>query len=85
MQGYKVKHIIRQSNLKRKRIERHLLQSELSELSGVPLKTIGNLEQQRRSINRAQAQIVYALASALNCQMEDLLDVPSINKKNGTP
>ncbi|MDD3251740.1 MAG: helix-turn-helix transcriptional regulator [Lachnospiraceae bacterium] len=74
MQGYKIPHKVRVSNLKRKRIERGIKQAELADLSGVPLKCIGNYEQLRRDINRARVDIVYSLAAALNCRIEELLE-----------
>ena len=70
----KIHHNIKTSKLKLMRITRHLKQSELAELSGVPLKCIGNYEQLRRDINRAQVCIVYRLAKALDCSIEELLD-----------
>lgn len=74
MQGYKVPHKVRVSNLKRKRIEKGMMQAELAELSGVPVKCIGNYEQLRREINHARIDIVYALAEALGCRMEELME-----------
>lgn len=74
MQGYKVPHTVRVSNLKRKRIEKGIKQAELAELSGVPVKCIGNYEQLRREINHARVDIVYALAEALGCRMEEILE-----------
>lgn len=74
MQGYKVPHKVRISNLKRKRIEKGMMQAELAELSGVPVKCIGNYEQLRREINHARIDIVYALAEALGCRMEELME-----------
>jgi transcriptional regulator with XRE-family HTH domain len=74
MQGYKVPHKIQISNLKRKRLENNMTQSDLSAISGVPIKCIGNYEQLRRDINHARIDIVYALADALGCRMEDLME-----------
>lgn len=70
----KIRHNIKTSKLKLMRITRHLKQSELADLSGVPLKCIGNYEQLRRDINHAQVCIVYRLAKALDCSIEELLD-----------
>jgi transcriptional regulator with XRE-family HTH domain len=64
------------SKLKLVRIQRGLSQAELSKRSGVPMKCIGNYEQQRRNLNNARAIIVYKLMSALSCTLEDLLDLP---------
>lgn len=74
MQGYKVPHKVRVSNLKKVRKAKGMKQAELAEASGVPLKCIGNYEQLRREINHASADIVYALASALGCRMEEILE-----------
>lgn len=74
MQGYKVPHTVRVSNLKMIRIKKGMKQAELAEASGVPLKCIGNYEQLRRDINHARVDIVYKLASALGCRIEELLE-----------
>lgn len=76
MQGYKVPNTAKVSKLKLIRIKKGMKQSELSELSGVPLKCIGNYEQLRRDINHARVDIVYRLASALNCRIEELIEPP---------
>lgn len=75
MQGYKVPGTPQISKLKLVRIQKGMKQAELSELSGIPLKCIGNYEQLRRDINHARVDIVYRLAAALGCQMEELLDI----------
>ena len=74
MQGYKVPHTVRVSNLKMIRIKKGMKQAELAEASGIPLKCIGNYEQLRRDINHARVDIVYKLASALGCRIEELLE-----------
>ena len=76
MQGYKVPNTAKVSKLKLIRIKKGMKQSELSELSGVPLKCIGNYEQLRIDINHARVDIVYRLASALNCSIEELIEPP---------
>lgn len=62
------------NSLKLARIRAGISQKELASLSGVPVKSIGNLEQGRRNINHCRVDIVYRLASALGCNMLDLLD-----------
>ncbi len=52
-------------------------QSELSELSGVPLKGIGNYEQLHKDINHARVDIVYHLARSLDCSIKELIEAPS--------
>lgn len=78
MQGYHVPHTLHESNLKLMRIRKGMKQSELAEASGVPVKCIGNYEQLRRDINHARVDIVYNLASALGCRMEEILDVEKL-------
>ncbi len=75
MSTTKITHTIKVSKLKLLRIQRGLKQSDLSDLSGVPVKCIGNYEQLRRDINKAQVCIVYKLAKALDCSIEDILDL----------
>lgn len=61
-------------NLKQLRKRAGLSQSELTEASGVPLRTIQQYEQRQKSINKAQAQYLIMLARALYCNAEDLIE-----------
>lgn len=79
----KVKHKIHYSKLKLARIRAGISQQELSDRSGVPVKSIGNLEQLRRDINRCRVDIVFRLAQVLDCSMEDLLDLEKVSYKKG--
>lgn len=74
MHGFKVESTIKISKLKLMRMRRGMGQAELSERSGVPVKCIGNYEQQRRNLNKARVDIVLSLAAALSCSIEDILD-----------
>lgn len=47
----------------------------LSLLSGVPVNVIKDFEHKRRDINRASAITVYRLAKALDCHVDDLLEL----------
>ena len=78
MQGYHVPHTVKISKLKLMRMQKRMNQAELSALSGVPLKCIGNYEQLRRDINHARVDIVYRLAAALGCKMEELLEIEKL-------
>ena len=49
-------------------------QRELSELSGVPLRTIQQYEQRQKSINNAKVAYILMLAKALSCDVEDLIE-----------
>lgn len=75
MQGYKVPHTVRVSNLKLMRIKKGMSQADLAVASGIPIKCIGNYEQLRRDINHARVDIVYRLAAALGCKMEEIIDL----------
>ena len=62
------------SRLKSARIAAHLSQSQLAKVSGVPLRTIQQYEQRQKSINRARAEYVIALANALNVEPAELME-----------
>ncbi len=63
-----------ETNLKRFRTAAGLSQRELSELSGVPLRTIQQYEQRQKSINKAQAESLVMLAKVLCCDIDDLME-----------
>ncbi len=63
------------NNLKRIRKERGVSQSSLSERSGVNIRMIQYYEQGVKDINVAAALTVYKLAQALDCTVEDLLEI----------
>jgi Predicted transcriptional regulator with C-terminal CBS domains len=71
----KLKHSYKVSKLKKIRTSKGLTQQQLARISGIPAKSIGNLEQLRRNINHSQVHIVYRLAAALECSITDLLDI----------
>lgn len=62
------------SNLKLLRQRVGISQRELSELSGVPLRTIQQYEQRQKNINKAQAQYLISLSQALCCDVKDLTE-----------
>lgn len=61
------------SRLKEMRIKNGLSQSQLAGASGVPLRTIQQYEQGQKDINRARAEYLIRLSSALNCEPSSLL------------
>ena len=63
------------SNLKMKRLESRLSQSELSRLSEVPVRTIQQYEQRQKKINNAGAETIMKLARVLNCSASVLLEL----------
>nr|DAF88553.1 MAG TPA: Helix-turn-helix XRE-family like protein [Siphoviridae sp. ctqzz19] len=64
---------INMNKLKEKRMQQKLSQSQLAKASGVSLRMLQKYEQGNRDIKKAQAETVYKLAKALNCQMEELI------------
>lgn len=75
-----------ETNLKCLRRAAHLTQRALSEMSGVPLRTIQQYEQRRKYINKAQGEHLTMLAQALCCRVEDLLEKtePASPQSRGT-
>ena len=63
------------SKLKENRERAGLTQKELSERSGVNIRTIQDYEQVRKFINKAQGLSLYNLANALNVTIEELLEL----------
>lgn len=63
------------SKLKENRERARLTQKELSERSGVNIRTIQDYEQGRKFINKAQGLSLYRLANALNVTIEELLEL----------
>lgn len=63
------------SKLKVQRVAYNLTQKELSERSGVSLRSIQHYEQRTKDINKASGQTLSALAQTLGCRMEDLLEI----------
>ena len=52
-----------------------LTQKQLSERSGVNLRTLQQYESQSKDINKASGVILLSLAKALDCSVEELLSV----------
>lgn len=63
-----------ETNIKSLRLNAELTQSQLSERSGIPLRTIQQYEQRRKNINKAQGEYLVALSKVLGCNVEDLLE-----------
>lgn len=62
------------TNLKIIRTKLNLTQKELSDISGVPVRTIQQYEQRQKNINKAQTEYLVMLSKALSCKVEDLLE-----------
>ena len=65
-----------ETKLKRIRESRGISQSELSEMSGVKLRSIQMYEQKVNDIDKAQAQTLYKISRVLGCNIEDILENP---------
>ena len=63
------------SNLKKIREEKNVTQIKLSEVSGVSLRMIQHYEQGVKDINKAQAITICKIAQALECKIEDILEL----------
>ena len=63
-----------ETRLKQIRRRADLSQSELAEMSGVPVRTIQQYEQRQKSINKANAEHLIMLARALHCSAEELIE-----------
>ena len=63
------------TNLKALRLDAGLSQSELAEISDIPVRTIQQYEQNQKNINAAKVETVVKLAKALNCTVESLMEV----------
>ena len=63
-----------ETNLKLLRQKAGLSQRELSELSGIPVRTIQQYEQRQKNINRAKAEYLLMLAQVLCCNIDQLIE-----------
>lgn len=70
----RMKEYFHETNLKRIRKAYGCTQSELSELSGVSLRSIQMYEQRNKNINKASVDTMYRLAKVLGCTIEDLIE-----------
>ena len=63
------------NKLKEIRTQQGLSQSLLSKKANVSLRALQAYEQGDRDIKEAQAETVYKLAQALDCTIEELIDI----------
>lgn len=69
-----IKEYFPETNLKRIRTAYGFTQAELSEHSGVSLRSIQMYEQRNKNINKASVDTIYRLARVLGCTVEDLME-----------
>ena len=67
------------NNLQKIRKLRGLSQNGLVIRSGVSRSLITKYESGERNINKASVDTIYKLAKALNCSIEDIIDVSDSN------
>ena len=70
----KIGEYFKDTNLKRIRTAYGYSQAELARQSGVSLRSIQMYEQRRKDVNKASVETIYALAKALGCEIEDLME-----------
>lgn len=61
------------SNLKFIRNKKGITRKELSEKSGINIRTIESYEQKRRKLSNAKMETLIKLSNALKCKIEDLI------------
>lgn len=76
----KLSRIVTETKLKKCREAASLSQAELAVKSGVSLRSIQMYEQRQNDIDKAQAHTLYKLAVAIGCGIEDLLEMPNLEK-----
>ena len=70
----KMRDHFKETNLKRIRTVYGCTQAELSERSGVSLRSIQMYEQRNKDINKASVEALYRISKVLGCTIEDLLE-----------
>ena len=68
------------SNLKILREKSGLSQSQLAKSADVNIRVIQCCEIGQRDINKVQALSVYKISQVLNCEVQDLLELPQNQK-----
>lgn len=68
------------STLKRLREQKNYSQGQLAYISKVNINTIRAYEQRSRNINKASADTLRKLATALDCSMSDLLEDDAVSR-----
>ena len=66
------------SKLKKARIAAGITQIELSEFSGVNIKSITSYEQNPEKLSRASLDTVWVLADSLGCEIEDIINMETV-------
>ena len=64
------------TNIQQRRHSASLSQSQLAEKADINLRTLQQYETGAKDINKASAITLYKIAKVLDCQIEDLLELP---------
>lgn len=62
------------SNLKKIRVSKGMTQDDLSQLSGINIKSIASYEQNPEKINKASVETIYNISDCLGCSIEDIIE-----------
>ena len=71
---------IEETKLQKIRVKKGISQSELSEMAGVPKRTIQYYEHEPDKINGARLHTLCKLSNSLNCKITDLLESDDLIK-----
>ena len=63
------------TNLRERRTKKGLSQSEFAKLANVSYRTLQDYDQGAKDINRTAAITLFRIAKALDCKIEDLLEL----------
>lgn len=69
------------SKLKKVRMASGMTQQELSELSGVNIKSISAYEQTPNKINKASVETIFSIAECLNCDIKDIVETELLKER----
>lgn len=72
------------TKLRRQRVKKGLSQSELSVISGVPLKTLQRYEQSALLVDNMKLNTIIALCVSLDCKIEEIIESESLIRKYRT-
>lgn len=63
-----------ETRLKKIRTELGISQASLSDMTGIPLKTLQQYEQRQKNINKANVDYLVVLSRAMSCNIEQLIE-----------
>ena len=69
-----------ESKLKKMRLASGLKQKEVSQLTGINVKTICQYEQDPAKINKASIETIAKISDAIGCDMMDIIETKLLNK-----